>query len=172
PEIRNPLVVPLLFGLVPFWRIKEQQLVFSAFQVLLRGTGPGGGMVNRSVCCDVQPSLLDQVGDGGGGGGGDVQGMVIDLIGYLGSHSITVAQLKRIFRLMQPISGTRDTTKPQGVGVRGMMSNVPGPQRFFLLDGVASGLLLPPIPRWPAHRGYTFCAWLRMEAPGDDGGQP
>ncbi|CAM9777180.1 unnamed protein product, partial [Choristocarpus tenellus] len=49
--------------------------------------------------------------------------------------------------------------------LQGMMSDTPGPQRFFLLDGVTSGLLLPRMPRWPAPRGYSFLAWVRVEAP-------
>lgn len=58
-EIRNPLVVPLLFRLLPDWLASEQRRAMDAFRFLLGGTG--GGMVNRSMCCDVQPSLIDQV---------------------------------------------------------------------------------------------------------------
>lgn len=59
PEIRNPLVVPLIFRLLPDWPTSEQIWVMRAFRVLLRGAG--GGVVNRSMCCDVQPALMDQV---------------------------------------------------------------------------------------------------------------
>lgn len=47
--------------------------------------------------------------------------------------------------------------------LRGMMDDQPGPQHFFLMDGLQSGLRLPHMPRWPAHKGYTFCAWVRLE---------
>lgn len=59
PEIRNPLVVPLIFRLLPDWPTSEQGRTLHAFRFLLRGAG--GGVVNRSVCCDVQPALMDQV---------------------------------------------------------------------------------------------------------------
>lgn len=60
PEIRNPLVVPLVFRLLPRWPESEQRQAMQAFSFLL-GETAGGGMVNRSMCCDVQPSLTDQV---------------------------------------------------------------------------------------------------------------
>lgn len=59
PEIRNPLVVPLIFGVLPDWPVSEQERIMKAFCLLLRGTG--GGMVNRSLCCDIKPALMDQV---------------------------------------------------------------------------------------------------------------
>ena len=59
PEIRNPLVVPLIFGLLPDWPVLEQERIMKTFCLLLRGTG--GGMVNRSLCCDIKPALMDQV---------------------------------------------------------------------------------------------------------------
>lgn len=53
-----------------------------------------------------------------------------------------------------------------------MMDDEPGPQRFFLFDGLNSGLRLPRMPRWPAQKGYTFCAWVRLEVgPASSGGR-
>ncbi|CAN0576756.1 unnamed protein product, partial [Ectocarpus sp. 12 AP-2014] len=110
-----------------------------------------------------------------------LQELAIDLVRLLGSHSINVAQLKKIFRLLQPLSavstkrvGTSSTSitslplQPPWMcsllrALRGMMDDEPGPQRFFLLDGLNSGLLLPRMPHWPAKKGYTFCAWVRLE---------
>lgn len=168
------------------------------------------------------PQLLDMLPrlDEGSDWDNGLQGLAIELVRRLGSHSITVAQLKKMFRLMQPLpavaggvvvenhtvgsprpvsrsfpsndatatsSTEAETIAPavsSGVSsvasstaplqppwlcgllraLRGMMEDRPGPQRFFLLDGVSSGLRLPPIPRWPAPKGYTFCAWVRLEA--------
>lgn len=59
PEIRNPFVVPLLFRLLPDWPVAEQEIAMRVFRLLL--TGAGGGVVNRSLCSDVQPALMDQV---------------------------------------------------------------------------------------------------------------
>lgn len=153
--------------------------------------------------------MLPELDEGGEDHKG-LQGLAIDLVRCLGSHSITVAQLKKIFRLMQPLpaseivslGATSGCTKeeagdrtasvtgrrrlfpasPLGAtassataplqppwlcallrALRGMMDDRPGPQRFFLLNGISSGLRLPPIPRWPAPAGYTFCAWVRLD---------
>lgn len=62
PEIRNPFVVPLVFRLLPDWPASEQERMMTVFRSLL--TGAGGGMVNRSLCCEVQPTLMDQVRHG------------------------------------------------------------------------------------------------------------
>ncbi|CAM9830573.1 unnamed protein product, partial [Laminaria digitata] len=186
PEIRNPLVVPLIFELLPDWPVLEQERIMNAFCLLLRGTG--GGMVNRSLCCDIKPALMDQLLDilprldAGGSEGEDVlQGLAIDLVRHLGSHSINVAQLKKMFRLMQPLRRRSDSgaktpsnsslaapLQPPWLccllrALRGMMDDEPGPRRFFLFDGLTSGLRLPEMPRWPAQKGYTFCAWVRLE---------
>lgn len=133
--------------------------------------------------------LLDMVPGLDGGDNEDddgLQGLAIDLVRCLGSHSINVAQLKKIFRLMQPLPPPPrpDEEKEGDVKMRprpetaplqspwlccllrallGMMDDHPGPQRFFLLDGITSGLRLPRMPRWPARKGYTFCAWVRLE---------
>lgn len=61
PEIRNPFVVPLIFRLLPGWSASQQDIIMRVFRTLLKGLG--GGMVNRSLCCDVQPALMDQVRD-------------------------------------------------------------------------------------------------------------
>lgn len=110
-----------------------------------------------------------------------MQGRAIDLVRHLGSHSINVAQLKKVFHLLQPLSptstkragtsSTSATTSPLQpswmccllLALRGMMGDHPGPQHFFLFDGLNSGLRLPRMPRWPAKKGYTFCAWVRLE---------
>lgn len=123
--------------------------------------------------------MLPRLDEGGSECEDGVQGRAIDLVRQLGSHSINVAQLKKVFRLLQPVSATT-TTKRAGMSststplqpawmcsllraLRGMMADHPGPQRFFLFGGLNSGLRLPRMPRWPAKKGYTFCAWVRLE---------
>lgn len=126
--------------------------------------------------------MLPRLDEGGSECEDGLQGRAIDLVRRLGSHSINVAQLKNFFRLLQPLSATT-STKRAGTSsastttsplqptwmccllraLRGMMGDHPGPQRFFLFDGLNSGLRLPRMPRWPAKKGYTFCAWVRLE---------
>lgn len=77
PEIRNPFVVPLIFGLLPDWPGSEQERMMRVFSLLL--TGAGGGLVNRSVCCEVQPALMDQVRRGEESGRALVVGTYADI---------------------------------------------------------------------------------------------
>ncbi|CAN0592742.1 unnamed protein product, partial [Ectocarpus sp. 12 AP-2014] len=144
-----------MFQLLPDWPASEQENILKVFQLLLKGAG--GGTVNRSLCCDVQPALMDQLLhifprlNGSGSKCEDsLQELAIDLVRLLGSHSINVAQLKKIFRLLQPLSavstkrvGTSSTSitslplQPPWMcsllrALRGMMDDEPGPQRFFL----------------------------------------
>lgn len=133
--------------------------------------------------------MIPRLDEGGSECEGGLQGLAIDLVRQLGSHSINVAQLKKIFRLLQPLSATSTKRRAGASSVwtattpttastpplqppwmccllhalRGMMDDGPGSQRFFLLDGLNSGLRLPRMPRWPAQKGYTFCAWVRLE---------
>lgn len=125
--------------------------------------------------------MLPRLDEGGSDCEDGLQGRAIDLVRHLGSHSINVAQLKKVFRLLQPLSATSSkrtgtsststTTSPLQPSwmcsllraLRGMMGDGPGPQRFFLFDGLNSGLRLPRMPRWPAKKGYTFCAWVLLE---------
>lgn len=125
--------------------------------------------------------MLPRLEEGGSECEHGLQGRAIDLVRHLGSHSINVAQLKKVFRLLQPLSATSTkraatsststTTSPLQPSwmcsllraLRGMMGDRPGPQRFFLFDGLNSGLRLPRMPRWPAKTGYTFSAWVRLQ---------
>jgi hypothetical protein len=97
--------------------------------------------------------------------------LVVELMQFLGSHSINVRQLKRFFSEMRP-------SIMQGVGVPGsqgsftvrslyntamlealeQMTFRQGPNNFFFFDGVNSGLSIPCIDRWP-QTGYAWCTW-------------
>ena len=157
-----------------------------------------------SVACHQLLDMIPRLNGGDERADGDgLQGLAIDLVRHLGAHSISVAQLKTVFRLLQPITvpfEDDNATTPRGASrrrrplaipkvssgacgysiaaplnppwmcsllraLKGMMDDQPGPQRFFLLDGVSSGLRLPRMPRWPAQKGYTFCTWVRLEVP-------
>lgn len=137
----------------------------------------------RTTALNQLLDMLPRLDEGGSECEGGLQGRAIDLVRHLGSHSINVAQLKKVFRLLQPLPAT--STKRAGASftsttasisplqppwmccllgaLRGMMGDDPGPQRFFLFNGLNSGLRLPRMPRWPAKKGYTFCAWVRLE---------
>lgn len=94
PEIRNPFVVPLIFRLLPDWPISEQESVMRVFCLLL--TGAGAGMVNRSLCCDVQPALMDQVRPGAGCGSGRAR-CTVHRSTYVPAFFVTPSSPKRYF---------------------------------------------------------------------------
>ena len=82
-------------------------------------------------------------------------------------HNISVAQLKRIFRLMHIQSDYRPAYTSMLLRcLRGMVSTVKCPKHFFLFEGSPkSGLQIPPIARWPASTCYSFCFWFCVRSP-------
>ena len=93
---------------------------------------------------------------------------VVLLLQALGRHSISVSQLKRMFRLMQAKGEWRPPYSWRlSRAICNMVSDIEGPSQSFIFEGVNSGLKLPGILKWPATRGFTFCVWFRVDGPID-----
>lgn len=148
--------------------------------------------LNQTFCCKahVIDSLLElfrtlqKTRESGDAEGklDTLQKKVIDLIKLLGTYSISVKQLKRFFGLLKnqtaklhlpsegfsdestPTIELRPTYGPQLLRAIEEMTQKDGPANFFYLDGICSGLELPPIEAWPIARGFSFSTWVRIES--------
>lgn len=96
-----------------------------------------------------------------------------DIAQTLGSYSIRAKELSHLFRLMSLTvtspehaeRGYRHSHFPYLVRcLHGISSvNAGGPSAYFVFNGMTSRIILPKLDKWPFQKGFTFCAWVRIE---------
>ncbi|RHY29888.1 hypothetical protein DYB32_004772 [Aphanomyces invadans] len=158
-RVRNPDAIPVLFCLFRHCTRQDQVKFLQQFKRLFDPSSYD--VLNRSMCCYVQPGTLDQLLDALEGGVHLPE--VIDVMVEIGWHSVGVHQLKRIFRLLQRPSMS-NLVAPLVDALYYMIQRHVGlvePSRFFFFDGDQSGLELAPFP-FPT-KGFTFHTWLRLD---------
>lgn len=160
----NMVVIPIILLLIPSCSLRLQKCILLTLQNLLTGRF---SLVNLSKCCDMQPPVLDSLLDLFLQLSEEVRPLCLDLLQVIGMHNISVAQLKRIFRLMHIQSDFRPSYTSMLLRcLRGMVSTVKCPKHFFLFEGSPqSGLQIPPIARWPSSTCYSFCFWFCVRSP-------
>ena len=94
----------------------------------------------------------------------EVQENASKLLEKIGKNSINGTQLKKIFRLLQ----SRGKTRPYYTSfllrsLKAMLMDLKEPRNFFLLEGNQSGLVLPPIKKWPASKSFSFTVWFKVD---------
>ncbi|OQR84604.1 hypothetical protein ACHHYP_13143 [Achlya hypogyna] len=158
-RIHNPDAVPVLWSLLRHCTRPVQDSVVGRFLTLFSADALFA-VLNRAMCCYVQPATLDQIMDlleAGVAAPG-----LLDVMVEIGQHSIGAKQLKRLFRLLQrPAMGPLAAPLVAALG-RMAAPRRSGPSRFFFLDGVQSGLAVAANFTFPT-RGWTFHTWLRLE---------
>lgn len=163
PKIKNVAILEIIFGLIPFLPTSVQDFVLVSITNLVVGRG---SLVNLSICSQSHPRVLDlaielmqHIDD-------NVQHLCVELIRVLGSHDISVSQLKHLFQILQSKGDSRPSYTWRVLkSLHGMFSDYKGPLHSFVFEGKDSGLLLPPISKWPSKKGFSFCFWLCIEAP-------
>ncbi|KAF0852430.1 conserved mitochondrial BEACH domain-containing protein [Andalucia godoyi] len=119
---------------------------------------------NRARCADSKVmmemiSLLDHVR-------GPSVDDVFRLIELIGQHSVSVTELKALFHYMKMICVDKSQTEMlnKALHVVENMTRKDGPNAFFDFDGMASGLELSPLVKFPSSKGYSIAAWFRIES--------
>lgn len=163
PQICNMNVIPIIFGIITGCDDVVQKCILNSFYHLIIGRA---SLVNISNCSQMNPSLLDMVLDHFPEQSESVQYVAVKLLQTLGRHSISVAQLKRMFQMMRSSGDYRPAyTSLLLRSLQGMIDDDVAPRHSFVFGGINSGLKIPPIPRWPATTAYTLSLWLRVESP-------
>lgn len=163
PQIRNTNVIPIIFGILSSCESSVQICILNSFHELIVGRA---SLVNMSICSQMRPSLMDVVLDQFPYQIEKVQLVAVKLLQALGKHSITVAQLKRIFQMMRSTGEYRPGyTTLLLKSIQGMIDNNEAPRHSFVFSGDNTGLEIPSIPRWPASSAYTFSLWFQVESP-------
>jgi hypothetical protein len=161
----NLTVISLLLLLIPSCTEENQTFIFATLKNLLIGKL---SLVNLSKCSHMDFPILDSLIDLFPVMPINTLPLCAKLMHVVGRHNVTVAQLKRIFRLMH----VKGDYRPQYTSLlleclRLMVNSSKMPKHFFLFEGgIGSGIKIPPIYRWPAPSGYSFCFWFSVQNDG------
>jgi hypothetical protein len=162
--VENTTVLPILMTLIPHCVIELQLCIFRSLLHLITGET---AIVNLSRLTQMHPPLIELILDIFYQlPAQQVQKELLSLLKQLGQHSISVSQLKRIFRLMQFQNDSQCRQPHVGVlldCLAGMIDISDGPKYFFHFQGQDSGLKLAPLNRWAATKGYSFSVWFCIE---------
>jgi hypothetical protein len=98
PRIHNPKVIPIIMKLSTHCEGAVQRFIMALFAVLIDNNAP---IINLASCLQPESNLLDLLLDLFPSFDTDLQTLACGLLKVLGKHSITVSQLKKIFRMLQ-----------------------------------------------------------------------
>jgi hypothetical protein len=168
PKIVNVFIISLLIHQLKNCEDKVQSFVIRSFYNLVTGRA---SLVNISTCCQAALGLFDLILHVFPTMNEEVQVNAITLLSTLGQYSISVAQMKHLFYLLQS-STSNDNIKRSPAyawmlvqALQKMFKQYEGPRHSFIFDGRASGIQLSPISKWPLRKGLTVSMWFRLEVP-------
>ena len=101
PSIANLAAVPLLLNLTCYLQPALQECILATLHALLGGES-SACLVNLAKCAQMQPPLLDTILDVFPCLASEAHAVAVKLLQVVGKQVVNVAQLKRIFRLLQP----------------------------------------------------------------------
>jgi hypothetical protein len=172
--VNHPTTIPLIFKMLPRTNQLLQKKILDTITLLLLPENVAR-MVNKGVCSHGIPdtSLLDLTLGIFSQLPMQTQKTASVIIQELASYYITVPQLKRIFRLMQV--NANSTRSEHLETILTALSNMVSPstafKRYFIMDGISSGFVLPTVPGDRAggcftSKGYSFCASFMIDGEG------
>lgn len=158
----NNTALMLLCQIIPFSEISLQKFILKSLTNLVSNCK--AALVNLAACAKFQPPLLDAALDLFQDVHSDARMDLVLLIQKLGQHSISVSQMKHLFRIMQLSGEYRPNYNYQVLeALKGMIGESNGPRHSFVFNGLNSGIQLPSITTWPAKKGFTFTTWFNIE---------
>ena len=160
PTIQNYCVVPCIMCLVPLCPESLQICMINTLHNLVIGRA---SLLNLANCSQSTPLMLDLLMDLFPVISDRVQEHAGKFMETLGQYSLSVAQLKHMFRLIHSQGEFRPSYSWRLLhALQGMVTEEHGPHHFFVFEGTYSGLKLPPIMKWPSPRAFSVCMWLRI----------
>jgi hypothetical protein len=164
PKMENLTAIPLLLNITSWCDERLQFCILNTIHNLIGGHG-SSSLINLTSCTAMQPPILEMILDIFPLLAPSVQTMAVKLLQSIGKRNITVAQLKRIFRLMQVQNECRPVhTWNLLDALEGMVLDAEVPKHFLFFQGRNSGLRLPSFKRWPATGGYSFSTWFCIDS--------
>ncbi|GMI06941.1 hypothetical protein TrVE_jg13060 [Triparma verrucosa] len=167
--IHHPDVLPLLFENFASYSNANKALTLKLIASLFTGRA---SVVNKTICTQNSSPLILFVLETFDGLPAEAKIFARQILQEIGSFYITVSQVKKVFRLMQPTSTFNNSTTGECrsehledvlCAMGGMIPLTQDPNRYFLLDGIASGFAVPSLPQAVFNAGYSFCFGFRMD---------
>eukprot|EP00002_Diphylleia_rotans_P023924 TRINITY_DN4715_c0_g1_i2.p1 TRINITY_DN4715_c0_g1~~TRINITY_DN4715_c0_g1_i2.p1 ORF type:complete len:2872 (-),score=521.03 TRINITY_DN4715_c0_g1_i2:1126-9741(-) len=157
----------LAFRLFPFYDQNTQIFMIQTFCESLQIS-----TVNRAYCStlgviSICISLFKNTPNH------EVQGWILQLIKMVGSHSISVSELKSILTLLQSEPGNlRPRHYDLALHIMEVMCRKDGPEAYLDFDGRNSALQIPSMSSLPTQSGYSVATWVCIESFHDPINQP
>lgn len=165
PNMTNLSTIPLLLNITYFCSETLQCCIFNTLYNCVGGSN-STCLINLSTCLQMKPPIFDMVLDVFPNLSAPAQRASVKLLQVMGRNTVSVAQLKRLFRLLQLKDGKRpDYTWCLLDAMEGMIVSAQVPRHFFFFQGNESGLRLPPFKKWPAVKGFSFSTWFCIDSP-------
>jgi hypothetical protein len=165
PTMLNLSTIPLLLNISFFCSEALQCCVLNTLNNCVGGSS-NTCLINLSTCLQMKPPIFDMVLDVFPNLSAPAQRASMKLLQVLGRHTVNVAQLKRLFRLLHLKDNRRpDYTLTLLEAMEGMIVTAQVPRTFFFFQGNESGLRLPAFKKWPAMKGFSFSTWFCIDSP-------
>jgi len=159
PVIRNFTLIPILLGVVPSVSEKLQYFILSTLNNLTRCRS----LVNISKVLLMEPPIMELMLTVFPQISGSVRAPAIEILQCIGKRTVSVAHLKRMFRLLRTKNNVRPTyTASLLEAVEGMIEITDGPRNSLFFQGKDSGLLLPALNKFPSSNGFSFSTWVSL----------
>merc|ERR1711991_791364 len=144
PRIVNRQLVPIILTLVEKCPTSLQSFVISLFLMLVDKCAP---IINIATSASPDCRLLDILLEQFPSYQHDIQVKATHLLEIYGKYSISVSQLKKMFRMLLIKGGTSHVLLILR-SLKTIITGVREPKQFFILEGIDSGLQLPTLQRW------------------------
>ena len=165
PIMTNLGTIPLLLNISYFCSENLQCCLLNTLYNCVGGSS-NISLTNLSTCLQMKPPIFDMLMDVFPNLTASAQRAAAKLLQVVGRHTVTVAQLKRIFRMLHLQDGKRpDYTLTLLDAMEGMIVTAQVPRQFFFFQGNESGLRLPAFKKWPAMKGFSFSTWFCIDSP-------
>ncbi|KAJ1440275.1 hypothetical protein B484DRAFT_152695 [Ochromonadaceae sp. CCMP2298] len=165
PTMSNLGTIPLLLNIAYFCAERLQCCILNTLERLIGGSS-SSCLTNLSACLQMQPPMFDMVMDVFPNLSPAAQQTSVKLLQVIGRYRVNVAQLKRMFRLLQLKDGKRPKyTWSLLDAIEGMIVTSKVPRHFFFFQGIESGLRVPAFKKWPATKGFSFSTWFCIDSP-------
>ncbi|XP_052226575.1 neurobeachin-like isoform X2 [Dreissena polymorpha] len=155
--IQDPQNIVQMLKVVEHCPVTLQAEIWSVVMAMLKKSRR-----NLQACTEI--GLISRVMDMVLAADDIVSDLLVDMLGALAAYSITVRELRQLFRYLKAEDGKWQRHSVKLISVLKQMPKRYGPDEFFSFPGKKGSCIhLPPIKTWPYQNGWTFSCWMRLD---------